>query len=172
MNRPLLTLKGRKPSDKPVAASPVISSVVVARKKRYVVEVAPPKPVEVAKPKPQPKTPKKPKVIPPPKPLPLPIIPRFVRVATTLTALRETWPLLFDETDPPLWEVGIRKKFWKGMNKKHSRALIAEALQLWQQLHPEYHQKLKIVGNPRLGIDGTVTMTVTEEHAQRAIENY
>ena len=174
--KPLLTLKNRV---KTAAAPTVVSSVVVTRKRKYEVPVSDSAPTTPPPPQPKKEKPKKPVAQrkpksppPPPKPLPLPTIPRFVRVITTLTALRETWPELFNDADPRLWEVGIRKQFWKELEKKHSRSRISEALDLWKNLHPAYIEKLKTAGTPRWGLDGESTTTVTEEHAKQAQENY
>lgn len=156
-----------------------VSSAVVTRRRKYEVSVAdlcakpePPKPVHSVPQKPQ----AAPKSSPPPPvkarkakvPVP-PAIPREERIAACLAALKTAWPLLFDETAIVLWEVGIKRKFWRGLDKNYSRTLISHALAYWQAHHPDYRELLKTVGNPRYGVDGTVTMVVTEEQARQAV---
>jgi len=173
--RPLLKLKPK--ATPPAATTPVVTSVVVTRRRRYEVVNPNKKPVEAetkpAKPAIKPPA-KKPVAKPAPKPVKLPAveIPRFVKVAVVLTILRQQWPHLFDENDPKLWAVGIRKKMDRALKplrphegiKKISSSLVGDALDLWKSLHPNYRAKTLILGTPRYGLSGEIEGHVTDAH--------
>jgi hypothetical protein len=176
----ILTLKNKKkPPESPnktISATSVVR-VAITRKTPPAPAVEVPKPIPVKKSKAA--KPQKKKAVPPTKPKPplTPDIPRFVKVAATLTMLRQEFPLVFTEADIHPFAVGIRQDIHKllkkralaeGLTKKSvvSKSLIGEAVDLWKQIHPEYGQALLIAGTPRIGIDGTVQGEVTEAHVQ------
>ena len=169
MNKPILSIK------KSASPTPLITRAVVTRKRKYVVaasdlldEPVLPKPTLVSPrlPTPNPKRTPARKVT---KPTPEPVIPREERIAACFAELRVTWPLLFDEVAVVLWGVGIRNRIWRALNKKYSRTLISATLARWQDQHPQYRELLKTSGTPRYGLEGTVTMHVTEEQARHAL---
>jgi len=175
--RPLLKLK---PKATPPATTPVVTSMVVTRKRRYEVVNPNKKPVEAPKPAPKPAAKKpvaKPKPAPKPVKLPDVEIPRFVKVAVVLTILRQQWPHLFDDHDPQLWVVGIRKKMDRALKplrphdgiKKISSSLVGDALDLWKKWHPAYREKTLVLGTPRYGLTGEIEGQVTEAHLAIAI---
>ena len=166
--RKILTLKNKNPKpESAVFASPV-THVTITRK-------APldPPPKTVSR-KPKKKTAKPPAPVPvKPKPLSTPRIPRFVRIAATLTLLRETFPKTFTEPFTAPFAVGIRQKAHKALKQRASsegrtvpvsKNLIGQAIELYKNIHPEYALRLQEEGAQRIGLEGEPCGIVTAEH--------
>lgn len=108
-----------------------------------------------------------------PKPLSTPRIPRFVRIAATLTLLRETFPKTFTEPFTAPFAVGIRQKAHKALKQRASsegrtvpvsKNLIGQAIELYKNIHPEYALRLQEEGAQRIGLEGEPCGIVTAEH--------
>lgn len=171
--RKILSLKNKKPQpDSAVSASPV-THVAINRKTPVQPALIDPPPKTVSR-KPKNKIAKPSAPIPVnPKPLSTPHIPRFVKIAATLTLLRETFPQAFTEPFTAPFAVGIRQKAHKALKQKAnaegskvpaSKNLIGQAIELYKNIHPEYALRLQEEGAQRIGLEGEPCGIVTAEH--------
>lgn len=99
--------------------------------------------------------------------------PRSERIAETLAILQGEFPRLFPETEADVlpFAIGIRNEIWEALKKKkaegkfRSRSLIHDAISLYREQHPAYLERLKVVGTPRVGLNGEPQGAVTEAEA-------
>lgn len=169
--RKILTLKHKKPKPEPTASA--ITHVAITRKPPVQPVLIDPPPKTVSR-KPKKKITKPPAPVPvKPKPLSTPRIPRFVRIAATLTLLRETFPKTFTEPFTAPFAVGIRQKAHKALKQRASsegrtvpvsKNLIGQAIELYKNIHPEYALRLQEEGAQRIGLEGEPCGIVTAEH--------
>jgi hypothetical protein len=147
-------------------ATPVVSATVVTKR----LPEPPQKPPAPTQPKVQVQAKEK------RSPDPIDPRPRSERITETLAILQAEFPRLFPltEADVSPFAIGIRNEIWEALKKKkaegkfRSRSLIHDAIRLYREQHPVYLERLKIVGTPRVGLNGEPQGAVTEADAQFA----